>query len=68
MAENSTAVESVAAQEAFASEVQGTAPTAQQAVAPAAQFTEAKGYTEDDLKRVREQEKSKLYPQIDSLK
>lgn len=27
-----------------------------------------KFYTEDDLKKVREQEKSKLYPQIDSLK
>lgn len=27
-----------------------------------------RSYTEDDLKRVREQEKSKLYPQIDSLK
>ena len=25
-------------------------------------------YTEDDLKKVREQEKSKLYPQIESLK
>ena len=34
----------------------------------ASQFEEQKGYTEDDLKRVREQEKSKLYPQIDSLK
>ena len=27
-----------------------------------------KSYSEDDLKKVREQEKSKLYPQIDSLK
>ena len=27
-----------------------------------------KAYSEDDLKKVREQEKSKLYPQIDSLK
>jgi len=68
MAENSTAVDSAVAQEAFASEVQGTAPVAQQAVAPTAQFTEVKGYTDEDLKRVREQEKSKLYPQIDSLK
>lgn len=38
-----------------------------------AQFTEvappaSSGYTEDDLRKVREQEKSKLYPQIDSLK
>lgn len=42
------------------------------APAPATeQFTEVdspKGYTEDDLRKVREQEKSKLYPQIDSLK
>jgi len=28
----------------------------------------SKSYSEDDLKRVREQEKSKLYPQIESLK
>jgi hypothetical protein len=27
-----------------------------------------KGYTEEDLKKVREQEKSKLYPQIETLK
>ena len=31
-------------------------------------FLTDKAYTEEDLKRVREQEKSKLYPQIDSLK
>jgi hypothetical protein len=58
-------VDSAVAQEAFASEVNGTVPT--QAVAEP-QFTEHKGYTEEDLKKVREQEKSKLYPQIDSLK
>ena len=63
----STVVDSAVAQEAFASEVTGTASTAQQeAVAP---VTDSKsGYTEVDLQRVREQEKSKLYPQIDSLK
>jgi hypothetical protein len=67
MAENSTAVENAVAQDAFASEVNHTAPVAQQAV-DQNKFAEAKGYTEQDLQRVREQEKSKLYPQIDSLK
>jgi DNA repair exonuclease SbcCD ATPase subunit len=63
----STVVDSAVAQEAFASEVTGTASTAQQEVE--APVTDSKaGYTEVDLKRVREQEKSKLYPQIDSLK
>ena len=65
MATDSPVVENAVAQEAFASEVNPTQTT--QAVA-SQQFTEQKGYTEDDLKRVREQEKSKLYPQIDSLK
>ena len=65
MSENSTAVESAAAQEAFASEAN---PTQTTATAPEGQFTAVKGYTETDLQRVREQEKSKLYPQIDSLK
>lgn len=60
-------VDSAVAQEAFASEVAGKTSSAQQeAVAP---VTDSKsGYTEVDLQRVREQEKSKLYPQIDSLK
>ena len=62
----SPVVESAVAQEAFASEVNPTQTT--QTVAQSSQFNEVKGYTEDDLKRVREQEKSKLYPQIDSLK
>jgi chromosome segregation ATPase len=63
----SNVVDSALAQEAFASEVTGTASTAQQAVE--SPVTDSKtGYTEVDLKRVREQEKSKLYPQIDSLK
>jgi DNA repair exonuclease SbcCD ATPase subunit len=63
----SNVVDSAVAQEAFASEVTGTASTAQQEVE--APVTDSKaGYTEVDLKRVREQEKSKLYPQIDSLK
>ena len=63
----SNVVDSAVAQEAFASEVTGTASSAQQeAVAPATDLKA--GYTEVDLQRVREQEKSKLYPQIDSLK
>jgi len=67
MSESSTVVDSAAAQEAFASE---TAPQATKA-APSplvTPVTNEKSYTEDDLKKVREQEKSKLYPQIDSLK
>lgn len=63
----SNVVDSAVAQEAFASEVTGTASTAQQEVETPATDLKA-GYTEVDLKRVREQEKSKLYPQIDSLK
>jgi DNA repair exonuclease SbcCD ATPase subunit len=63
----SNVVDSAVAQEAFTSEVAGTASPAQQAVVPP--VTDSKsGYTEVDLQRVREQEKSKLYPQIDSLK
>ena len=63
----SPVVDSAVAQEAFASEVTGTASPAQQEVV--APVTDSKtGYTEVDLQRVREQEKSKLYPQIDSLK
>jgi DNA repair exonuclease SbcCD ATPase subunit len=63
----SPVVDSAVAQEAFASEVNHTASPAQQAVVPPVADTKA-GYTEVDLQRVREQEKSKLYPQIDSLK
>jgi len=61
---DSPVVESVVAQEAFASEAAGTTPN----TPPNTNLVEVKGYTEDDLKKVREQEKSKLYPQIDSLK
>jgi len=61
----SNVVDSAVAQEAFASEVAGTTTQAE-AVAPV--IDSKAGYTEVDLKRVREQEKSKLYPQIDSLK
>jgi len=56
------------AQEAFAAELLAATPTPQ-AAEPVAQEQSIHGkYTEDDLRRVREQEKSKLYPQIDSLK
>jgi ElaB/YqjD/DUF883 family membrane-anchored ribosome-binding protein len=63
----SNVVDSAVAQEAFASEVTGTASPAQQEVVAPVVDSKA-GYTEVDLQRVREQEKSKLYPQIDSLK
>jgi len=63
----SPVVDSAVAQEAFASEVAGTTSPAQQEVVPTIADAKA-GYTEVDLQRVREQEKSKLYPQIDSLK
>lgn len=38
------------------------------AEAQTAETTPSKAYTEEDLRKVREQEKSKLYPQIESLK
>lgn len=55
------------AQDAFSNEIQNvTSPTAPD---PSPLVTEPNGrYTEEDLRRVREQEKSKLYPQIDNLK
>jgi DNA repair exonuclease SbcCD ATPase subunit len=57
--------ESNVAQDAFIAEV------TQQPVAPVVEEpadNPLSKYTEDDLRRVREQEKSKLYPQIDNLK
>ena len=64
----SPVVADAVAQEAFHMEAKGTpAPTANEAVA-SSQFVEQKSYTEDDLKRVREQEKGKLYDTIESLK
>lgn len=64
MSETTNVVDSAEAQEAFLSDV----PNATEGQTISQQFVEQKSYTEDDLKRVREQEKSKLYPQIDSLK
>jgi hypothetical protein len=61
----SNVVDSVVAQEAFLADVPSSTATL---TTPTSTFVEQKGYTEEDLKRVREQEKSKLDPQIDSLK
>ena len=65
MSETTNLVDNAVAQEAFASEAkpQQTKTEPSPLVTP----TE-KSYTEGDLQKVREQEKSKLYPQIDSLK
>jgi len=64
----SPVVTDAVAQAAFNMEAQGTpAPTASTTVA-SSQFVEQKTYTEDDIKRVREQEKNKLYDTIESLK
>jgi ElaB/YqjD/DUF883 family membrane-anchored ribosome-binding protein len=66
MSETTNIVDSPEAQAAFLADV----PVATDAVATPVreQALTDKAYSEDDLKRVREQEKSKLYPQIDSLK
>jgi len=65
MSETTNIVDTPAAQEAFFQDV----PVATEAlVTPMQSQTPDKSYSEEDLRRVREQEKSKLYPQIDSLK
>jgi len=66
MSETTNIVDTPEAQAAFLADV----PVATDAlVTPVKdQALTDKAYSEDDLKRVREQEKSKLYPQIDSLK
>ena len=64
----SPVVQDAVAQAAFNMEAQGTpAPTPSNTVA-SSQFVEQKTYTEEDLKRVRENEKNKLYDTIESLK
>ena len=64
----SPVVTDAVAQEAFQMEAKGTTtPTHSNTVAQS-QFLEQKTYTEEDLKRVREQEKNKLYDTIESLK
>jgi hypothetical protein len=57
------------AQEQFLAEVSNATTSAPVTVSPV-QFEQVttKGYTKEDLEKVREQEKSKLYPQIDGLK
>ena len=65
MSETTNLVDNAAAQEAFASEAKPQQTKAEPS--PLVTPTE-KSYTEGDLQKVREQEKSKLYPQIDSLK
>jgi len=68
MSTDSPVVTDAVANAAFQQEAQGTpAPTTSSTVAQS-QFTEQKTYTEDDIKRVREQEKNKLYDTIESLK
>ena len=65
MSETTNIVDTPAAQEAFFQDV----PEATESlVTPMQSQTPDKSYSEEDLRRVREQEKSKLYPQIDSLK
>lgn len=66
MSETTNIVDSPEAQEAFFQDVPAT--TTDTLVTPVQSQTPNKSYTEEDLKKVREQEKSKLYPQIDSLK
>jgi hypothetical protein len=57
------------AQEAFLAEATQVVPAAPAPTIANVQFEEVgKGYTEEDLRKVREQEKSKLYPEIDRLK
>ena len=65
MSETTNLVDNAVAQEAFASEAKPQQTKAEPS--PLVTPTE-KSYTESDLQKVREQEKSKLYPQIDSLK
>jgi len=67
MAETTNIVDTEVAQEAF---IQDFPTPVDTLVTPVASKEDSipKGYTEEDLKKVREQEKSKLYPQIDSLK
>ena len=66
MAEATNIVDTPEAQAAFLSDV--PVPTETLVTPVKEQVLTDKAYSEEDLKRVREQEKSKLYPQIDSLK
>lgn len=66
MSDATNIVDTPEAKEAFLTDVPESADSL---VTPVEKPTmDSKFYTDEDLKRVREQEKSKLYPQIDSLK
>jgi len=65
MAETTNIVDAPDVKDAFLTDVPAATETKAE---PAVSEVNEKTYTELDLKRVREQEKSKLYPQIDSLK
>ena len=65
MSETTNIVDTPEAQQAFFADV----PVAtENLISPLQSQNPDKSYSEEDLRRVREQEKSKLYPQIDSLK
>ena len=64
MSETVDVVDTQVAQEAFLADV----PQATEQLVTPIQSQSGKSYSEDDVKKFREQEKSKLYPQIDSLK
>lgn len=66
MAETKNLVDTPEAQEAFLTDI--PVPTETKVTQVKTDGLSDKSYTEEDLRRVREQEKSKLYPQIDSLK
>jgi len=66
MSEATNVVDTPEAQAAFLADV--PVPTETLVTPVKDQALADKAYSEEDLKRVREQEKSKLYPQIDSLK
>jgi hypothetical protein len=66
MSEETSVVDSPVAMEAFQAEVNAAVENTQN-VTPI-QPQSNKSYTEMDIQRAREQEKSKLYPTIDSLK
>ena len=66
MSETTNIIDTPEAMAAFNADVPGTTETLVTPVKE--QVLSDKSYNEEDLKKVREQEKSKLYPQIDSLK
>ena len=68
MSDATNIVDTPAAQEAFLTDVPTSTPATNVVTSVENSNVIMSQYTEEDLKRVREQEKSKLYPQIDSLK